>query len=149
MGTLGGRRLPGCPRLRRSFRLPYRRAVRLVGDCSLGGSSVDRVALGGAGEARPSVAAVLVGLAGCRGLLDKGWRVGITSNPAVATAEFDYLMWAVRDALDSFAEVPDEEHSAGVPNGDSNAGRPEGYTSGPTSGSGCTSSSRQTTALWC
>ncbi len=60
-------------------------------------------------------------------LLDKGWRVGITSNPAVATAEFDDSMWAVRDAQDSFAEVPDEEHSAGVPNGDSNAGRPKGY----------------------
>ena len=60
-------------------------------------------------------------------LLDKGWRVGITSNPAAATPEFDDSTWAVRDAQESFAEVPDEDHTAGAPNGDSNTGRPKGH----------------------
>ncbi len=60
-------------------------------------------------------------------LLDKGWRVGITSNPAAATAEFDDSTWAVRDAQESFAEVSDEDHPAGAPNGDSNAARPKGH----------------------
>ncbi len=60
-------------------------------------------------------------------LLDKGWRVGITTNPAVATAEFDDSTWAVRDAQESFAEVPDEDHPAGAPNGDFKAGRPKGH----------------------
>jgi hypothetical protein len=60
-------------------------------------------------------------------LLDKGWRVGITSNPAAATASFDDSTWAARDAQESFAEVPDEDHPAGAPNGDSNAVRPKGH----------------------
>ena len=60
-------------------------------------------------------------------LLDKGWRVGITSNPAAATAEFDDSTWAVRDAQESFAEVPDEDHPAGAPNGDPNASRLKGH----------------------
>jgi hypothetical protein len=60
-------------------------------------------------------------------LLDKGWRVGITSNPAAATAEFDDSTWAIRDAQESFAEVPDEDHPAGAPNGDPNASRSNGH----------------------
>ena len=60
-------------------------------------------------------------------LLDKGWRVGITSNPAAATAEFDDSTWAVRDAQESFAEVPDEDHPAGALNGDNNTGRSKGH----------------------
>jgi uncharacterized membrane protein len=47
-------------------------------------------------------------------LLDKHWRVGITADPAAANPEFDDSAWAVRDALASFAEVPDVDHSAGT-----------------------------------
>jgi hypothetical protein len=47
-------------------------------------------------------------------LLDKGWRVGITANPAAATPEFDDSAWAVRDATASFTEVPDEDHPEGA-----------------------------------
>jgi HAMP domain-containing protein len=42
--------------------------------------------------------------------LDKGWRVGITANPAAANVDFDDTSWAVRDAQDAFADVPDEDH---------------------------------------
>ncbi len=47
--------------------------------------------------------------------LDKGWRVGITANPAAAAPEYDDSAWAVRDAADSFADVPDSDHPAGAP----------------------------------
>jgi len=44
-------------------------------------------------------------------LLDKGWRVGITTDPSVAASiDFDDSTWAIRDAQDFFADVPDEEH---------------------------------------
>ncbi len=42
--------------------------------------------------------------------LDKGWRVGITSNPAAATPDFDDSNWAVRDASASFDDVSDDEN---------------------------------------
>jgi hypothetical protein len=54
--------------------------------------------------------------------LDKGWRVGVTANPAAATPEFDDSTWAIRDAQDFFADVPDEDHPAGAPD---SAGKPE------------------------
>jgi hypothetical protein len=59
--------------------------------------------------------------------LDKGWRVGISGNPAVAAADFDDSTWPVRDAGSSFAEVPDEDHVAGTPNRDPNARPPHGH----------------------
>ena len=43
-------------------------------------------------------------------VLEKGWRVGITANPAAANADFDDSTWAVREAKDGFADVPDEDH---------------------------------------
>ncbi len=43
-------------------------------------------------------------------ILDKGWRVGITANPAAANPNFDDSTWAVREAKDGFADVPDEDH---------------------------------------
>ena len=52
-------------------------------------------------------------------LLDKGWRVGITADPAAATPEFDDSAWAVRNARASFAEVPDVDRSAGATAGSS------------------------------
>ena len=49
-------------------------------------------------------------------LLDKGWRVGITSNPAAASPDFDDSGWAIRDAKPAFAEVPDVDQPQGPPN---------------------------------
>jgi hypothetical protein len=64
-------------------------------------------------------------------LLDKTWRVGITADPAAATSEFNDSAWAIRDAQDFFADVPDEDHpdasdssEKSGPNADSN--RPPG-----------------------
>ena len=50
-------------------------------------------------------------------LLYKGWRVGITADPAAATPEFNDSDWAVRDAQASFAEVPDVDQSTRTPVG--------------------------------
>lgn len=41
-------------------------------------------------------------------LLDKGWRVGITSNLAAATTQFDDSAWAIRDAKSLIEEVSEE-----------------------------------------
>jgi hypothetical protein len=46
-------------------------------------------------------------------LLDEGWRVGISSDPAVAQPDFDDSRWAVRDATQSIESVNEP--------GDSNA----------------------------
>jgi len=43
--------------------------------------------------------------------LDKGWRIGVTTNPAAAAPDFDDSSWAVRDAKQSFPDVDDEDHS--------------------------------------
>ncbi len=48
-------------------------------------------------------------------LLNKGWRVGVTANPAAATPEFDDSTWAIRDARASFPEVPDVDQSTATP----------------------------------
>lgn len=45
---------------------------------------------------------------GSPALLNKGWRVGITSDPAAALPGFDDSQWAIRDAAQSFEDVPDE-----------------------------------------
>ena len=42
-------------------------------------------------------------------VLGKGWRVGITSNPAAANPEFDDSGWAIRDAGGTIADVPEPE----------------------------------------
>jgi serine/threonine protein phosphatase PrpC len=42
-------------------------------------------------------------------LLDNDWRVGITSNQAAASADFDDSAWAVRGAQSFMEEVPDED----------------------------------------
>ena len=46
-------------------------------------------------------------------MLDKGWRVGITADPAAISPGFDDSQWAVRDAKGSMADVPDEDEVAG------------------------------------
>ena len=45
--------------------------------------------------------------------LDKGWRVGITADPAAANPDFDDSAWAIRDAREFFADVPGEDHMEG------------------------------------
>jgi hypothetical protein len=62
--------------------------------------------------------------------LDKGWRVGITANPAAAAPDFDDTTWAVRDAQDAFADVPDEDHPASPP-GENPGPGPDGNPSSP------------------
>jgi hypothetical protein len=57
-------------------------------------------------------------------VLEKGWRVGITANSAAAAPDFDDTVWAVRDAQDAFADVPDEDHPAGPPDEDEKPGPP-------------------------
>jgi hypothetical protein len=47
-------------------------------------------------------------------LLDKGWRVGITANPAAVNPEFDDSGWAVRDAQDFIADVSEEDQPTGA-----------------------------------
>jgi hypothetical protein len=42
-------------------------------------------------------------------VLDKGWRVGITSNQDAAQPNFDDSAWKVRDAKEAIADVPDED----------------------------------------
>jgi hypothetical protein len=66
-------------------------------------------------------------------VLDKGWRVGISGNPAAATPSFDDSTWAVREAEDSFADVPDEDHVAGAPDWSGKPGA--GPKQGPPDGS--------------
>jgi hypothetical protein len=46
-------------------------------------------------------------------LLDKGWRVGITADPAAAQPDFDDSSWELRNAQDSFSDVPDQDHPVG------------------------------------
>ena len=53
-------------------------------------------------------------------VLDKGWRVGITANPAAASPDFDDSTWAIRDAHDAIADVPDEDHSEAPLDADQN-----------------------------
>ena len=48
-------------------------------------------------------------------VLIKGWRVGITANPAAANPDFDDSKWAVRDAQEAIADVPDEDHTGSPP----------------------------------
>ena len=60
-------------------------------------------------------------------MLDKGWRVGITSNPAAAAADFDDSKWAIRDAKEGFAEVPDEDRPAGATGLDRGTGASPGH----------------------
>jgi len=60
-------------------------------------------------------------------MLDKNWRVGVTANLEAALPGFNDSTWALRDAQQSFADVPDEDHPAGAPQWDSKAGHPKGH----------------------
>ena len=42
-------------------------------------------------------------------LLNKSWRAGISSDPAVASPDFDDSAWPLRDAQPVIADVPDED----------------------------------------
>lgn len=64
-------------------------------------------------------------------VLDKNWRVGITSDISAATPEFNDLSWDVRNAEDAIAEVPDEdrppEPPPGEPGSPAAGSRPPGH----------------------
>jgi len=63
--------------------------------------------------AKPQEAVVDATSLGSPLLLDKGWRVAITANPAAANPDFDDSAWAIRDAQPSFADVNEDDSSAG------------------------------------
>ena len=44
-------------------------------------------------------------------VLDKGWRIGISSDNDAATPEFDDSKWAVRNAQESIADIPGGDES--------------------------------------
>ncbi len=46
-------------------------------------------------------------------VLDKGWRVGVTSDPAVSSPSYDDSGWAIRDAQSVIADFPDEDAPGG------------------------------------
>jgi phosphoserine phosphatase RsbU/P len=48
--------------------------------------------------------------------LDRNWRVGITADPAAANADYDDSTWAVRNATEAFADVPDQDRPPGTAN---------------------------------
>ena len=45
-------------------------------------------------------------------ILDKNWRVGVTSDLSASSPTFDDSAWAIRDAQPSIGEVPDEDQPA-------------------------------------
>ena len=55
--------------------------------------------------------------------LDRDWRVGISSDPTAATPEFDDSKWAVRNAQDSFADVPEADQPDDASKTGANSGR--------------------------
>jgi HAMP domain-containing protein len=59
-------------------------------------------------------------------LLDKGWRVGITANPAAAKPVFDDSTWAIRDAQEFIADVSEEDQPADVRMPEGKSGPPRG-----------------------
>jgi hypothetical protein len=108
--------------------------MQLAAQQAHSGSPLDRL-LGRHGHAKPVVpgapqipeAAFDAASMGSPLLLDKGWRVGITANPDAANPDFDDSTWAIRDAQDSFADVPDEDHPAGAPEWNPDSGTPKGH----------------------
>jgi len=57
-------------------------------------------------------------------VLDKNWRVGVTSNPEAASPDFDDSTWDLRDARETIPDVPDEDNPNDKPNADPST-RPE------------------------
>jgi hypothetical protein len=66
-------------------------------------------------------------------LLDKDWRVGISSDPAASTVDFNDSQWAVRGAQAFMQEVPQEDRPPAGPNGGihAEANRPDADAPGP------------------
>ncbi len=48
-------------------------------------------------------------------LLDKDWRIGITSDPAAAQTDFDDSGWAVRDATGTMPDIPGPDDNGAGP----------------------------------
>ena len=64
-------------------------------------------------------------------LLDKGWHVGITANPEASSADFDDSSWSIRDATESFPDVPDEDRPADSVRPDASASSTPATKPGP------------------
>ena len=66
---------------------------------------------GRAKHAAPPVASAIFDATGIGSpvLLDKNWRVGITSDLSASSPAYNDSAWAIRDALPSIGEVPDED----------------------------------------
>lgn len=62
-------------------------------------------------------------------LLDKGWRVGVTSNPAAASAGFDDSAWSTRDAKAVIEDVSEKDEENAGP--DAASGNPSSASSPP------------------
>jgi phosphoserine phosphatase RsbU/P len=69
----------------------------------------DKSKAAAAGSAQPPQLVVDATGLGSPLLLDKGWRVGISADPAASSVNFDDSQWAVRGAQASMEEVPDED----------------------------------------
>ncbi len=48
-------------------------------------------------------------------VLDRGWRVGISADPAAANSDFDDSGWALRDANGTIADVTEKQDSSDHP----------------------------------
>jgi hypothetical protein len=60
--------------------------------------------------AQTPVTIVDAGSLGSPLVLDKGWRIGNTADKSAADPSFDDSTWAVRNATENFADVPDQDH---------------------------------------
>ena len=56
-------------------------------------------------------------------VLDKGWRIGVTADPAAAQPGFDDSHWAVRDAGQSMEDIPDRAEDAADAKGSQGKGK--------------------------
>ena len=63
-------------------------------------------------------------------LLEKGWRVGITTDPAAARPDFDDSKWAVRNAEEAFQDVNEDNAASGKTKNHQNDGSDDDFKSG-------------------
>jgi hypothetical protein len=60
--------------------------------------------------------------------LKTGWRVGVTSNPAAATPDFDDSAWVVRNVGDSLDDLSDEDRPSDASPAEGTPGSPPGHS---------------------
>jgi hypothetical protein len=81
-------------------------------------------------HAAPPVSAAIFDATGIGSpvVLDKNWRVGITSDLSASSPAYNDSAWAIRDALPSIGDVPDEDAIAPAPAKKANAESPAAPT---------------------